>query len=160
MDPMIKNSFFTILIYWNDNRIHLGLTKKLIFFILFPPLLKVGWPAPLCCTMCVSCVQSSGYTGSTVWDPRTPGEDRGLLGWDREGLKQVGAIDRWPWHSSPRRTFETSSWPKLKSWLGNGLGCAWWWLVKLACFVGEKRPNCVRKSIYHHILDLTVELEY
>ena len=40
MDPMIKNSFFTILIYWNDNRIHLGLTKKLIFFILFPPLLK------------------------------------------------------------------------------------------------------------------------
>ena len=38
MDPMIKNSFFTILIYWNDNRIHLGLTKKLIFFILFPPL--------------------------------------------------------------------------------------------------------------------------
>ena len=39
MDPMIKNSFFTILIYWNDNRIHLGLTKKLIFFILFPPLL-------------------------------------------------------------------------------------------------------------------------
>ena len=57
-------------------------------------LLKVGWPAPLCCTMCVSCVQSSGYTGSTVWDPRTPGEDRGLLGWDREGLKQVGAIDR------------------------------------------------------------------
>ena len=41
MDPMIKNSFFTILIYWNDNRIHLGLTKKLIFFILFPPLLQV-----------------------------------------------------------------------------------------------------------------------
>ena len=41
MDPMIKNSFFTILIYWNDNRIHLGLTKKLIFFILFPPLLLV-----------------------------------------------------------------------------------------------------------------------
>ena len=40
MDPMIKNSFFTILIYWNDNRIHLGLTKKLIFFILFPPLLR------------------------------------------------------------------------------------------------------------------------
>ena len=40
MDPMIKNSFFTILIYWNDNRIHLGLTKKLIFFIWFPPLLK------------------------------------------------------------------------------------------------------------------------
>ena len=40
MDPMIKNSFFTILIYWNDNRIHLGLTKKLIFFILFPPYLK------------------------------------------------------------------------------------------------------------------------
>ena len=40
MDPMIKNSFFTILIYWNDNRIHLGLTKKLIFFILFPPLFK------------------------------------------------------------------------------------------------------------------------
>ena len=39
MDPMIKNSFFTILIYWNDNRIHLGLTKKLIFFIWFPPLL-------------------------------------------------------------------------------------------------------------------------
>ena len=39
MDPMIKNSFFTILIYWNDNRIHLGLTKKLIFFILFPPLI-------------------------------------------------------------------------------------------------------------------------
>ena len=38
MDPMIKNSFFTILIYWNDNRIHLGLTKKLIFFIWFPPL--------------------------------------------------------------------------------------------------------------------------
>ena len=37
MDPMIKNSFFTILIYWNDNRIHLGLTKKLIFFIWFPP---------------------------------------------------------------------------------------------------------------------------
>ena len=34
MDPMIKNSFFTILIYWNDNRIHLGLTKKLIFFLL------------------------------------------------------------------------------------------------------------------------------
>ena len=43
MDPMIKNSFFTILIYWNDNRIHLGLTKKLIFFIWFPPpYLKVG----------------------------------------------------------------------------------------------------------------------
>ena len=41
MDPMIKNSFFTILIYWNDNRIHLGLTKKLIFFILFPPLIIV-----------------------------------------------------------------------------------------------------------------------
>ena len=40
MDPMIKNSFFTILIYWNDNRIHLGLTKKLIFFILFPPLIE------------------------------------------------------------------------------------------------------------------------
>ena len=40
MDPMIKNSFFTILIYWNDNRIHLRLTKKLIFFILFPPLLE------------------------------------------------------------------------------------------------------------------------
>ena len=39
MDPMIKNSFFTILIYWNDNRIHLGLTKKLIFFIWFPPLI-------------------------------------------------------------------------------------------------------------------------
>ena len=38
MDPIIKKSFFTILIYWNDNRIHLGLTKKLIFFILFPPL--------------------------------------------------------------------------------------------------------------------------
>ena len=45
MDPMIKNSFFTILIYWNDNRIHLGLTKKLIFFILFPPLL-VKWMVP------------------------------------------------------------------------------------------------------------------
>ena len=42
MDPMIKNSFFTILIYWNDNRIHLGLTKKLIFFILFPPLRRGG----------------------------------------------------------------------------------------------------------------------
>ena len=42
MDPMIKNSFFTILIYWNDNRIHLGLTKKLIFFILFPPLFQMS----------------------------------------------------------------------------------------------------------------------
>ena len=42
MDPMIKNSFFTIFINWNDNRIHLGLTKKLIFFILFPPLFKGG----------------------------------------------------------------------------------------------------------------------
>ena len=39
MDPMIKKTFFTILIYWNDNRIHLGLTKKMIFFIWFPPLL-------------------------------------------------------------------------------------------------------------------------
>ena len=48
MDPMIKNSFFTILIYWNDNRIHLGLTKKLIFFILFPPLLLPPPHAPLC----------------------------------------------------------------------------------------------------------------
>ena len=44
MDPMIKNSFFTILIYWNDNRIHLGLTKKLIFFILFPPLILLRCP--------------------------------------------------------------------------------------------------------------------
>ena len=44
MDPMIKNSFFTILIYWNDNRIHLGLTKKLIFFIWFPPLVIYGQP--------------------------------------------------------------------------------------------------------------------
>ena len=38
----MKNSFFTILIYWNDNRIHLGLTKKLIFFIWFPPLIYVS----------------------------------------------------------------------------------------------------------------------
>ena len=56
-------------------------------------LLKVGWPAPLCCTMCVSCVQSSGYTGSTVCDPRIPVEVTNVC-WDREGLKQVGAIDR------------------------------------------------------------------
>ena len=47
MDPMIKNSFFTILIYWNDNRIHLGLTKKLIFFILFPPLTEDGGALPV-----------------------------------------------------------------------------------------------------------------
>ena len=34
-----KNSFSPILIYWNDNRIHLGIIKKLNFPIWFPPLL-------------------------------------------------------------------------------------------------------------------------
>ena len=33
-----KNSFPPILIYWNDNRIHLGIIKKLNFPIWFPPL--------------------------------------------------------------------------------------------------------------------------
>ena len=57
MDPMIKNSFFTILIYWNDNRIHLGLTKKLIFFIWFPPpILGVLTPS------------SWGWGGLAIWD--------------------------------------------------------------------------------------------
>ena len=65
-------------------------------------LLKRGWSAPLCFTMCVYCVQVSGYTGSTVCDPRTPVEDTNVC-WYREGLKQVGAIDHWPWHSSPRK---------------------------------------------------------
>ena len=32
-----KNSFFPVLIYWNDNRIHLGIIKKLNFPIWFPP---------------------------------------------------------------------------------------------------------------------------
>ena len=32
-----KNSFFSVLIYWNDNRIHLGIIKKLNFPIWFPP---------------------------------------------------------------------------------------------------------------------------
>ena len=35
-----KNSFFSVLIYWNDNRIHLGIIKKLNFPIWFPPLLE------------------------------------------------------------------------------------------------------------------------
>ena len=32
-----KNSFFLVLIYWNDNRLHLGIIKKLNFPIWFPP---------------------------------------------------------------------------------------------------------------------------
>ena len=32
-----KNSFFPVLIYWNDNRFHLGIIKKLNFPIWFPP---------------------------------------------------------------------------------------------------------------------------
>ena len=54
---------------------------------------RTGWSAPFCCTMCVYCVQASGYTGSTVCDPRTPVDDTNVC-WEREGLKQVGAIDR------------------------------------------------------------------
>ena len=38
----LKNSFSPILIYWNDNRIHLGIIKKLKFPIWFPPLMRVG----------------------------------------------------------------------------------------------------------------------
>ena len=30
-DTKFKNSFFLGLIYWNDNRIHLGTIKKLTF---------------------------------------------------------------------------------------------------------------------------------
>ena len=37
-----KNSFSPILIYWNDNRIHLGIIKKLKFPIWFPPPLLEG----------------------------------------------------------------------------------------------------------------------
>ena len=33
-----KHSFFSFLTYWNDNRIHLGIIKKLNFLIWFPPL--------------------------------------------------------------------------------------------------------------------------
>ena len=36
-DTKFKNSFFPVLIYWNDNRIHLGIIKKLNFPIWFPP---------------------------------------------------------------------------------------------------------------------------
>ena len=37
-----KNSFPPVLIYWNANRIHLGIIEKLNFPIWFPPLLEVG----------------------------------------------------------------------------------------------------------------------
>ena len=33
-----KNSFPPVLIYWNANRIHLGIIEKLNFPIWFPPL--------------------------------------------------------------------------------------------------------------------------
>ena len=42
-----KNSFFSVLIYWNDNRIHLGIIKKLNFPIWFPPLLVQENPLEL-----------------------------------------------------------------------------------------------------------------
>ena len=35
-----KNSFPPVLIYWNANRIHLGIIEKLNFPIWFPPLLQ------------------------------------------------------------------------------------------------------------------------
>ena len=34
-----KNSFFPVLIYWNDNRIYLGIIKNLNFPIWFSPLI-------------------------------------------------------------------------------------------------------------------------
>ena len=34
-----KNSFFPVLIYWNDNRIHLNTFKKSIFVSMVPPLI-------------------------------------------------------------------------------------------------------------------------
>ena len=37
-----KNSFFPVLIYWNDNRIHLNTFKKSVFVSMVPPLLKVS----------------------------------------------------------------------------------------------------------------------
>ena len=39
-----KNSFFSVLIYWSDNRIHLGIIKKLNFPIWFPPLVTATPP--------------------------------------------------------------------------------------------------------------------
>ena len=35
-----KNSFFPVLIYWNDNRIHLNTFKKSVFVSMVPPLFK------------------------------------------------------------------------------------------------------------------------
>ena len=35
-----KNSFSPVLIYWNANRIHLGIIEKLNFPIWFPPLIN------------------------------------------------------------------------------------------------------------------------
>ena len=37
-DAKFENSFFPVLIYWSDNRIHLGTIKKLTFVLLVPPL--------------------------------------------------------------------------------------------------------------------------
>ena len=38
-DAKFENSFFPVLIYWSDNRIHLGTIKKLTFVLLVPPLI-------------------------------------------------------------------------------------------------------------------------
>ena len=37
-----KNSFFPVLIYWNDNRIHLNTFKKSVFVPMVPPYLEVA----------------------------------------------------------------------------------------------------------------------
>ena len=36
-DAKFENSFFPVLIYWSDNRIHLGTIKKWTFVLLVPP---------------------------------------------------------------------------------------------------------------------------
>merc|ERR1712083_211392 len=37
-----KNSFFPVLICWNDNRVHLNTFKKSVFVSMVPPLTRVG----------------------------------------------------------------------------------------------------------------------
>ena len=40
-----KNAFFPVLIYWNDNRIHLNTFKKSVFVPMVPPYAKVWYRA-------------------------------------------------------------------------------------------------------------------